>query len=144
MPLIKVGIKAMVENNYVLDSIIALKPTKNGKVAILGMSDGVKSLKADNKVLIKVRTLLSNKANIALMLDNSDTNEYSGNSMRVCKLNGSLAVFLFANLKNDGTISTWLEMGPFPYCNTDAEIEENIAYLKQKTNQIFDEYQNRT
>jgi hypothetical protein len=133
----------MIENNYVINSIIALYPTKKMKVSIWGMSDGVPALKANNNVLLKARTLLSNKANIALMIDDTVTNTYSGNSMKLCLLTGSTAVFVFAILNKDGTISTWIEPAPFPKCKTDAEIEENIAYLKQKTNQILDEYKNR-
>lgn len=140
MPLIKVGIKAMVENNYTIDSIIALKPTNNGKVSIWGMSNGVNALKADNNVLLKLRTILSKKSNVALMVDDTATNKYSGNSMKICKLTGSKAAFIFAILKDDGTISTWLESAPFPYCNTNDEIEKNIAYLKMKTVQIFEKY----
>jgi hypothetical protein len=132
----------MVENNYTIDSIIALKPTNNGKVSIWGMSNGVTALKADNNVLLKLRTLLSKKSNVALMLDNSYTNEYSGNSMEICRLTRSRAVFFFAMLQGDGTISTWLEPAPFPNCSTDREIEENIAYLKMKTNEIHEKYIN--
>jgi hypothetical protein len=36
-----------------------------------------------------------------------------------------------------------MEPAPFPNCTTDREIEENIAYIKHKTNQILDEYKNR-
>ena len=142
MPLVKVAIKAMVENNYTIDSIIALRPTKKMKVSIWGMNDGVPALKADNNVLLKARTLLSKKAHIALMVDDSSTNNYSGNSMKLCPLTGSIAVFIFAILKKNGTISTWIEPAPFPNCTTDREIEENIAYLKHKTNQILEEYRN--
>ena len=140
IPLIKVAIRAMIENNFPIDAIIAKYPTKNQMVSIWGMEKGVPALTSDNNVLLKVKSLLLKNARIALMIDDVGKSFYSPNSMKICQLTGSKVLFCFAKLNKNGTIHTWLENPPFPYCKTDLEIQENISYLKSKTDQIFREY----
>ena len=142
LPLIKVCIKAMIENNSPIDAIIAKHPTKEYKVSIWGMAEGVPALKSDNNVLLKTKSLLSKNAKIGLMVDDTETSDYSPNSMKICTLTGSKVVFCFAQLKKNGTISTWLEKAPYPYCKTEFEIQENVDGLRSRTNQIFQEYLN--
>ena len=140
LPLIKVCIKAMIENNFAVDAIIAKYPTKSQMVSIWGMGKGVPALTSDNNVLLKVKSLLLENARIALMIDDVGKSFYSPNSMKICQLTGSRVIFCFAKLNKNGTIHTWLENAPFPYCKTDLEIQENISYLKSKTDQIFRAY----
>jgi hypothetical protein len=135
-----VAIRAMIENNFPIDAIIAKYPTKNQMVSIWGMEKGLPALTSDNNVLLKVKSLLLKNARIALMIDDVGKSSYSPNSMKICQLTGSKVLFCFAKLNKNGTIHTWLENPPFPYCKTDLEIQENISYLKSKTDQIFREY----
>ena len=143
LPLIKVGVKAMIENNYPVDATIAQYPGKDMKISIWGLKEGIPAMKADKNALLKTKTLLTNKAAIFLLIDDTTTNTYSPNSMKICRLTGSKMILGFAKLKKSGFIEVWLEQPPFTNCTTDTEIEENIAYIKQKTNQILDEYKNR-
>ncbi len=140
IPLIKVAIRAMIENNFPIDTAIAKYPTKNQSISIWGMKKGLPAIKSDSNVLLKTKALLSKNARVLLLIDNLDNDTYSPNSMKICKLTGSTVVFFFAKLNKNGTIHTWLENPPFPYCKTDLEIQENINYLKSKTDQIFGEY----
>jgi len=145
LPLMKVCLKAMIENHYPFDAAIAWNTSSDNKIAIWGMKEKHAAIKAsDVNVLLKTKTLLLNSGSVFLMLDDHENKGYSSNGLKLCQITRSKITFCFAKLNRNGMISTWIEPAPFPYCNTDAEIEENIAYLKQKTNQIFDEYQNRT
>lgn len=142
LPLIKVCMKAMMENNLPIDAVVARYPKRDTTISVWGMKEGIAALKSDGNVLLKVKTLLTKKSNIGLMIDDLETSRYSPNSMKVAGLTGSNVVFCFAKLNENGTISTWLENPPYPECKTDIEIEENILQLKRKTDQIFAEYLN--
>ena len=140
IPLLEVAIRAIIENNFPIDTAIAKYPTKKQVLSILGMKKGLPAIKSDGNVLLKTKTLLSKNARVLLLIDNLDNDTYSPNGMKICKLTGSTIVFFFAKLNKNGTIHTWLEKAPFPYCGTDLEIQENISYLKSKTDQIFRAY----
>lgn len=142
LPLIKVCMKAMIENNLPIDAVVARYPKSDITISVWGMKEGIAALKSDGNVLLKVKSMLTKKSNIGLMVDDLETSQYSPNSMKVAKLTGSNVVFGFAKLNENGTISTWLENPPYPECRTDVEIEENILQLKRKTDQIFTEYLN--
>ena len=143
IPLIKVAVKAMIENNYLFDGSIAKYPDKDMRISIWGLKEGIPAMKADKNVLLKTKTLLKNKAAILLMIDDTATNTYSPNSMKLCRLTGSKVIYGFSKLNKNGIIEVWLEQPPFPFCKTDSEIQENIKELKYKTNQILEEYSNR-
>lgn len=142
LPLIKVCMKAMIENNLPINAVVARYPKSDITISVWGMKDGIAALKSDGNVLLKVKTLLTKKSNIGLMIDDLETNQYSPNSLKVAGLTGSNVLFCFAKLNENGTISTWLENAPYPECRTDDEIEENILQLKRKTDQIYQQYLN--
>ena len=144
LPLMKVGIRALIENNYRIDALIAQNPTKDMKIAIWGMKEKIAALKVDSNVLLKTKSFLLKNDSILVMIDIPNTNIYSPNSMKICGLTGSMAIFIFAKLNKNGIIQIWLESPPFPFCKTDSEIQENIKELKYKTNQILEEYSNRS
>ena len=143
LPLTKVCLKAMIENHYTFDAAIALNPSSDNTIAIWGMKENHTAIKADVNVLLKTKTLLLNNRALFLMIDDDENKGYSPNSLKLCQITKSKIAFCFTKLNRNGIISTWMEPAPFPNCKTDKEIEENIAYLKQKTNQILDEYKNR-
>jgi hypothetical protein len=114
------------------------------KIAIWGMKEKIAALKVDSNVLLKTKSFLLKNDSILVMIDIPNTNIYSPNSMKICGLTGSMAIFIFAKLNKNGIIQIWLESPPFPFCKTDSEIQENIKELKYKTNQILEEYSNRS
>ena len=144
LPLMKVCLKAMIENEYSFDAAIAWNTSSDNKIAIWGMKEKHAALKASDKnVLLKTKTLLLNNRSVFLMLDDHENKGYSSNGLKLCQITKSKIAFCFTRLNKNGTILTWMEPAPFPNCTTDREIEENIAYIKHKTNQILDEYKNR-
>ena len=142
LPLTKVFIKAMIENHYKLDAAISWSVSSDKTIAILGMKESHAAIKADANVLLKTKSLLLTKGALFLMINDHENKNYSSNSMKICQLTKSKIAFCFTKLNSNGMISTWMEPAPYPYCNTDTEIENNIDYIKQKNNQILDEYKN--
>ena len=139
LPFMNVGIRAMVENSYPIDAVIAANPPTDRKVGIWGMKEKIPALKTDQYVLLRTKSLLSKGATVFIMIDKEENN-YSPNSMKIVSLTESKVIFLFSRLNTNGTIYTWLEEPLFPYCKTDKEIQENITQLKNNSNQIFDSY----
>lgn len=143
LPLTKVCVKAMLENNYTFDAVLAWNPSSDNKIAIWGMKESHPAIKTDINVLLKTKSLLLNKGTLFLMINDHQNKSYSPNSLKLCKITKSKIAFCYTKLDKNGIISTWMEPVPFPYCKTDTEIEENLAYMKLKTNQILEEYKNR-
>ncbi|MFN5423666.1 MAG: hypothetical protein ACK5AO_10395, partial [bacterium] len=143
LPLAKVGIKAMIENNQFIDAAIAKIPSKDMTIAVWGRIESLPALKADFNVLLKAKSMIQKKSSIYLMIDDPSANTYSPNGLKICQITNSTLVFSFVCMRKTGVIDTWLEMAPFPYCKNDEEINGNIDYLKCKSQEIFDSYTNR-
>jgi len=115
MPLMKVCVKAMIENHHSFDATIAWNTSSENKIAIWGMKEKHAALKApDVNVLLKTKTLLLNNRSVFLMLDDHENKGYSSNGLKLCQIIKSKIVFCFAKLNRNGTISTWIEPSPFP------------------------------
>ena len=140
LPLTKVGIKAMIENNYKVDRAIAANPTEEMNVAIWGMKEKIPALKTGPFVLLKTKSALEQGLSVFVMIDYGSIENLSPNSLKMVHLSSSKAVFLFTRLGKSGVIHAWLEEAPYPSCASDLEIKKNIEYLKAKSDQIMDTY----
>lgn len=140
LPLTKVGIKAMIENNYKVDRAIAANPTEEMNVAIWGMKEKIPALKTGPSVLLKTKSVLKQGMSVFVMIDYGSIENLSPNSLKMVHLSSSKAVFLFTKLSKSGVVHVWLEEAPFSGCASDVEIQKNVDYLKEKSDQIIASY----
>jgi hypothetical protein len=140
LPLTKVGIKAMIENNYKVDRAIAANPTEEMNVAIWGMEEKIPALKTGPSVLLKTKSVLEQGMSVFVMIDYGSIENLSPNSLKMVHLSSSKAVFLFTKLRKSGVVQVWLEEAPFSGCTSDVEIQKNVNYLKAKSDQIIASY----
>ena len=140
LPLIEVGIKALIENNFPIEVAIAAKPLEDSTISILGMEDNFPVIKSDSSVLLKTKTLLSKGSSVYVLIDRLELNDVSPNSLKICRISAAKTVFVFTKLDKKGVIQCWLEEAPFPNCATDGEIQENLEYLKRISLEIMRTY----
>lgn len=130
----------MIENNYKVDRAIAANPTEEMNVAIWGMKEKISALKTGPSVLLKTKSVLKQGKSVFVMIDYGSIENLSPNSLKMVHLSSSKAVFLFTKLRKSGVVEVWLEEAPFPRCASDLEIQKNIAYLKEKSDQLIASY----
>lgn len=140
LPLIEVGIKALVEHNFPIEVAIAAKPLEDSTISILGMETHFPAIKSDSSVLLKTKSLLSKGASVYVLIDRLELDDLSPNSMKICRIATAKAVFVFTKLDKKGVIQCWLEEAPFPECATDEQIQENLEYLKNRSDSVMQTY----
>jgi hypothetical protein len=138
IPLVKVAIRAFMEQPLGIDAAIVGMPTKDNRMAVWGLTERIPVLVKDSFVLLKIKNILSKNGTILLMTDSGGI--YSPNIFHLCGKLGSKIVFFFAELKPNGTICTSFILPPFPNCETEIAITKNIEFLKQKSGEIMNRY----
>ncbi len=144
IPLIKVAICGLIENEFKVDAVIVGEPIPGGKMSVWGITHKIPILLRNLHVLLKAKNLLQKNESVLLMVDQGAFGSYSPNILKLCGKLGSKLVFLFAELQVDGTVETYVTEAPFPYCKNSNEIEENLKYLKQASDEIVLRYQNQS
>lgn len=140
LPLIEVAIKVLIENNYGIEAAIAAKTSKDLTISILGMAEKFPAIKVGPNTLLKTKSILTKGSSVIVLVDRLALDDLSPNSMKICRLSSAKVVFVFTKLEKHGVIHCWLEEAPFPYCNNNLEIQENLEYLKRTSLDIMQTY----
>jgi hypothetical protein len=140
LPLIKVGIRAVLDQKYIIDAAIVAESLPDNQIGFWGITQKVPAFSRDRFVLLKAKSILNKNGVILLMIDNGDNSYYSPNVMHLCQLTKSKVVFLFAELNREGVVDVNIVNAPFPHCETPHQIEKNIDFMKQKTEEIKQRY----
>lgn len=140
LPLVKVGVRAILDQKHRIDAAIVANPLPDSLIGFWGITQKIPALLKDRFVLLKAKSILNKKGVILLMIDNNDNSHYSSNIMHLCRLTKSKIVFLFAELNQQGVVDANIINPPYPHCETPYQIEKNIAFAKQKTEEIKQRY----
>ena len=141
LPLIKVGIRAILDSGFEIDAMIAGMTGSDGKMAFWGTTQRVKTIpSAEANVLIKSRNILKENGSISLMIDTNLGNPLSPNMLRFCGKVGAKVVFLLAELADDRSVLVHLVSPPYPYCENDFQVNENLEALAKLRDVILIEY----
>ncbi len=142
LPLIKVGIRAILDSGFEIDAMIAGMTGSDGKMAFWGTTKRVKTIaSAEANVLIKARSVLKENGSISLMIDTNLGNPLSPNMLRFCGKVGAKVVFLLAELADDHSVVVHLVSPPYPYCEDDNQVNENLNALAELRDDILIRYQ---
>ncbi|MHA8067394.1 hypothetical protein V7S76_12040 [Aquirufa sp. ROCK2-A2] len=142
LPIMELGIKALMENNYPIEVAIAAFPNQDLTITLLGLKDNFPVIKRDPYVLLKTKSILSKGSSVFAMIDRDQLDDLSPNSMKICRLASAKVVFVFAKVDKKGVIQIWLEKAPFPDCAIDEQIQQNLEHLKKVSLQIMKTYLN--
>jgi hypothetical protein len=142
LPLVKVAVRGLIENNFKINAAIAENAIKNNKMSVWGIADKIPVLLKNPFVLVKTRSILKNNGTVVMMIDDSRTGEFSPNIMRLCGKVGAKIVFFFAELTQDDNINCYFVNPPNENCENENSINENLDFLRQKKNEILGRYKN--
>ena len=140
LPLAKVGLRTLLENNFYIDYALVGGATKDGKLAVWGTRKKLNILVRNNSVLLKAKKLLEQKKRIILMCDNSKTGEISTNIFKIVNKSNAKIIYLFYQLENDNTLTTWLKFPSYPFCSNDQEIAINVKELMEERDKVIKHY----
>jgi hypothetical protein len=143
LPLAKVGLRTLLENNFDIDYALVGGATKDGKMAVWGTRNKLNTLVRNNIVLLKAKKILEQKRRIILMCDNSKTGEISTNIFKIVKKSNAKIIYLFYRLETNNTLTTWLSFPSHPYCLCDEEITINVNELNQEREKIIEHYKTK-
>lgn len=144
LPLVKVAIRGYMEEINKIDTAIVGAKPKHGLMAVWGMTEKIPAIERSSHVLLKAKRILMNKGTIVLMIDNARTGIYSPNILHLCGKIQSRLVFFIAELTHEGIVECNYLNPPFPYCESEFAISENLVFLKQKYDQILKKYREQT
>ena len=139
LPLAKVSIRAMVEQQIPINAAITGARLPDGKMSLFGSEEKIPAIFGDAFVLVKAKKVLDRGGNVILMIDRYSNDKLSPNIMHFCGKIDARMVFYFSHLKRDGIIDNIYTEAPYPGCKNETEIKENIAFLKRKTAEIIAE-----
>ncbi len=144
LPLIKVGIRAILDSGFQIDAMIAAKSSPDGKMAFWGTNKRVPIIPTINaSVLIKTRSILKNNGCTTLMIDTHFGRPLSPNMLRFCGKTGTKVVFLLAELLDDHSVAIQLIAPPFPYCEDEDKVFKNLTELDRLRSEILTRYKQK-
>ena len=144
LPLIKVGIRGILDSGFGITAIIAAMVGEDGKMSFWGTTKRVRVIYSINaNVLIQARGVLKDNGSVFLMLDSNLGKPFSPNMLRFCGMMGTKVVFLLAELSADSTIMVDIVTPPFPYCEDEEKIRINIKALEKHRDSILTRYKQR-
>jgi hypothetical protein len=140
LPLIKVTLRGIMDSNIKIDWAIVAVPSKDMKMAVWGITEKIPVLLRSPSVLLKAKTRLLQNESIVLMIDNPSTGVYSKNILLLCNKVHAKLVFFFAEYTPGGLIEARIFEAPHPYCDSMEAIDENLKFLRQKSEEILERY----
>ncbi len=139
LPLVKAGVGALLDNDFIIDAALAALPSGNGLMSFWGTSKLVQSLKTDSSVLLKTKTIIKEKGCILAMIDSGQElwKPISPNLLHFCGKVGSRVVFLFVTLTEKRSVAVRAVPPPYPFCKTEEDVAVNVAFMRKERNEIL-------
>ena len=144
IPLVKVTLRALIENNIDISAAIVGTPPKSNQMSVWGITDKISIIARNAFTLVKAKTVLEKKGKLVLMIDSTKTGLYSPNIMKLCGKIDAKIVFFFAELNAQNVVESYLIEAPFPRCRTAEEINQNLIFLRSKHDEILENYRKAT
>lgn len=141
LPLVEVPLRALLDLGYTLDYIVAHpgKIVEGGKFVVPGLRRRVNTISADKRVLTKVRTALTQGKSVACLADTELFGPLSSQILRVAGMVNAFVIFQWAERLPDNSIQVTFIPAPHPLCANDAEIEENLEFLRTMNRQTLNQ-----
>ena len=141
LPLIKVGVRALMESGHTPTAAIAAEPGPDGRIPIWGLAERLPTFKVQRDVLLRTRTVLRRGGSVLLLVD-ATSGDYSPNIFRLAGAVGATVLFYTAELEGDGHVQVRVFAAPFPACGNQAEITGNLLALDTQIQRISGQPQN--
>jgi hypothetical protein len=141
---VKVTLRGLIDNQVILSAAIVARPPASNKMSVWGITKKVPIIVKNTFSLLKSKTVIENKGTLVLMIDQTETGEYSPNIMKLCGKMDAKVVFFFAELNSQNVIECNCIEAPFPRCRTAEEINENLIFLRKKHDDILENYRKAT
>ncbi len=97
---------------------------------MMGRKERVKAISANQGALLKVRTALAQGKSVVCLADSEIFGTLSPQALQVAALVNASVNFWWAKRQADGTICMTVQAAPYPQCETDEQIDENLAFLR--------------
>lgn len=137
VPLVKVGLRAVMEMGLTPTAAIVETPTEDQRIAIWGLDERLPAILVAPNVLVRARTVLRNHGSVALLIDARSGLPYSPNILRLAGKMGARVVFFFTELQPDGHIEVLFLAPPDPYCSSEETIQANLQALDREVQRIL-------
>lgn len=144
VPLVKVTLRGLIDNHIELTAAVVGVPPAINQMSVWGITKKVPIIAKNSFSLLKAKTVLQNKGNLVLMIDDGKTGEYSPNIMKLCGKIDAKIVFFFAELNAQNVVESYLIEAPFPRCRTAEDINQNLIFLRSKHDEILENYRKAT
>ncbi len=141
LPLIKIGVRALMESGHTPTAAIAAEPGPDGQIPIWGLAERLPTFKVQPDVLLRTRTLLRRGGSVLLLVD-TIAGDYSPNIFRLARATGASVVFFTTELEGDGCVEVRVFQAPYPGCGNQAEIAGNLGALDRQIKRISGQPQN--
>ncbi|MFP5041970.1 hypothetical protein [Parasediminibacterium sp. JCM 36343] len=140
LPLVKVGFAAILKEGYEIHGAIAHKQIKDRLMQFWGCTQTAPTILADNTALLKTRAILKRKGTVIVMIDALLGMAFSPNMLRLAGKMEVKVLFLIAKLSPDGVIDAEFLQPPYPICDTEDKIKENLDFLRKQVNDTMAAY----
>jgi hypothetical protein len=135
LPLVKVGVRALMESGRTPTAAIAAEPGVDGRIPIWGLAERLPAFKVKPDVLLRTRTVLRGGGSVLLLVD-TIRGDYSPNIFRLAGVTGATVLFFTTELEGDGCVLVSVFPAPFSACANRAEITGNVLALDREIKRI--------
>ena len=135
LPLIKVGVRALMESGRTPTAAIAAEPGVDGRIPIWGLAERLPTFKVQPDVLLRTRTVLRGGGSVLLLVD-TIKGDYSPNIFRLAGVTGATVLFFTAELEGDGCVHVSVFPAPFPACANRTQNTGNLLALDREIGRI--------
>ena len=140
IPLLKVAIGKMLDNDVHIDAAIAAIPGPNNTMSFWGTTKQVAAILSDSKVLLKVKSILQNNGTVTLMVDRYYGKPISPNIFHLAAKTGTKLAYVLIELLPNGQLVAKVIPPPHTICTDEASVNENIAALKHEMDSLVGRY----
>jgi hypothetical protein len=132
-PLCEMPLRVVMELGYPVPIPLADpgRLVEQDKLLVPGMETRIPSLSVTDSPLLRVRTLLRRGQGVVCLADRCFAGAFYTNPMRLTARLGVPVIFSWAELGPDGVVDVTFQPVPYPLCETEKAIAQNLSFLEE-------------
>jgi len=138
-PLCEMPLRVLMELGYPVPTPLADpgRIVDQDKLLVPGMETRIPSLPATDSPLVRARTLLRRGQGVACLADRSFGGSLYANPMRLAARLKVPVIFSWAELGPDGVVDVTFQALPYPLCETEKAIAQNLIFLGEMRDRLL-------
>ncbi len=139
LPMLDIPLRVVMELGYPVPVPVADpgRLVEHERYVVPGMAERIRAVPVSGHVLARMRTLLAQRTSVVCLADNEFGGNLFTNPLRLAARLRVPVILVWAELAPDGIVDVTFQPAPHPLCETEGQIEENVAYLRTVNDRVL-------